>query len=136
MRLGQIRDFLAVVESGSISATARRLGVSQPGLTRSLGSLEAEVGVALLKRTRTGVALTRESQACHVRARAGYSELMNAQEEVTRGSLPAGLVGSAADRYRSHDPARRLSGDLTPQRPWRGERTAIESDGQHQEKST
>ncbi len=93
MRLAQIRDFLAVVESGSISATARRLGVSQPGLTKSLGSLEAELGAALLKRTPTGVALTREGQAFHVRARAGYSELITAQEEVTRGSRPKVALG-------------------------------------------
>lgn len=82
MRLTQIRDFLAVVESGSISATARNLGVSQPGLTKSLSSLEAELGASLLQRTPTGVTLTRLGHAFHVRARAGYAELAKAQQEL------------------------------------------------------
>ena len=34
VRLTQIRDFLTVVESGSIRAAARKLGVSQPTITR------------------------------------------------------------------------------------------------------
>jgi DNA-binding transcriptional LysR family regulator len=93
MRLTQIRDFLAVIESGSISATARKLGVSQPGLTKSLGSLEAELGAALLNRTPTGVTLTRQGHAFHVRARAGYAELAKAQEELARGAKAQVALG-------------------------------------------
>ena len=93
MRLTQIRDFLAVIESGSISATARKLGVSQPGLTKSLGSLEAELGAALLKRSPTGVTLTRQGHAFHVRARAGYAELAKAQEELARGAKTQVALG-------------------------------------------
>ena len=33
-------------ERGSINAAARQLGVSQPGLTKSLGTLEAVAGAA------------------------------------------------------------------------------------------
>jgi DNA-binding transcriptional LysR family regulator len=84
MRLTQIRDFLAVVECGSINAAARRLGVSQPGLTKSLGSLEAELGASLLQRAPTGVTLTAPGRAFHVRVRAGYAELVKAQEELAR----------------------------------------------------
>lgn len=86
MKLAQIRDFLAVVESGSISAAARKLGVSQPGLTKSLGLLESELGASLLQRAPTGVTLTRQGQAFHVRARAGYTELAKAREELARGA--------------------------------------------------
>lgn len=84
MRLTQIRDFLAVVECGSINAAARKLGVSQPGLTKSLGSLETELGASLLKRSPTGVTLTAPGRAFHVRVRAGYAELVRAQEELAR----------------------------------------------------
>jgi DNA-binding transcriptional LysR family regulator len=84
MRLTQIRDFLAVVDAGSINAAARRLGVSQPGLTKSLGSLEEELGASLLKRSPTGVTLTALGRLFHVRARAGWAELAKAQEEVAR----------------------------------------------------
>ena len=93
MKLAQIRDFLAVIESGSISATARKLGVSQPGLTKSLGALEAELGAALIKRTPTGVTLTQQGHAFHVRARAGYSELAKAQEELARGTKTQVALG-------------------------------------------
>lgn len=85
MKLEQIRNFLAVIEFGSISAAARKLGLSQPGLTKSLGALEAELGASLLKRTRTGVTLAPLGQAFHVRVRAGYSELVKAQEELAQG---------------------------------------------------
>jgi LysR family transcriptional regulator, regulator of abg operon len=84
MRLTQIRDFLTVVECGSINAAARKLGVSQPGLTKSLGSLEAELGASLLKRAPTGVTLTAPGRTFHVRLRAGYAELVKAQEELAR----------------------------------------------------
>jgi LysR family transcriptional regulator of abg operon len=93
MRLTQIRDFLAVIEAGSISAAARQLGVSQPGLTKSVGSLETELGASLLKRTPTGVTLTRAGQAFHVRARAGYAELAKAQQELAQGATTPVAIG-------------------------------------------
>jgi LysR family transcriptional regulator, regulator of abg operon len=93
MRLSQIRDFLAVIEAGSISAAARKLGVSQPGLTKSLGSLEADLGASLLQRSPTGVTLTRLGQAFHVRASAGYAELVKAQAELARGALATVALG-------------------------------------------
>lgn len=93
MKLTQIRDFLAVVESGSINAAARKLGVSQPGLTKSLGTLEAELGASLLKRAPTGVTLTALGQVFHVRVRAGYAELAKAQEELARGAKAQVALG-------------------------------------------
>lgn len=84
MKLEQIRNFLAAIESGSISAAARKLGLSQPGLTKSLGALEAQLGASLLRRTPTGVTLTPLGQTFHARVRAGYSELVKAQEELVR----------------------------------------------------
>ena len=114
MRLTQIRDFLAVVEAGSINSAARKLGVSQPGLTKSLGSLEAELGASLLKRTPTGVTLTRLGQAFHVHARAGYAELAKAEAvthapklQVTLGFGPffaAQIVPQAVMSFREKFP--------------------------------
>ncbi len=82
MRLTQIRDFLTVVETGSITAAARALGVSQPGITKSIGGLEAELAVALLQRTPRGVTLTRFGRSFYARARAAHSELDKAQQEL------------------------------------------------------
>jgi DNA-binding transcriptional LysR family regulator len=84
MRLSQIRDFVAVVDAGSISAAARSLGVSQPGLTKSLGALEAELNVSLLQRSPLGVSLTRYGRPFYARARAAHSELQKARDEVVQ----------------------------------------------------
>ncbi|MGY9036619.1 MAG: LysR family transcriptional regulator [Rhodobacterales bacterium] len=51
-------DFLTIAEAGSISAAARRLGQTQPTLSRRLSHLEAEMGVKLMSRTPTGLSLT------------------------------------------------------------------------------
>ncbi|HYD85053.1 MAG TPA: LysR family transcriptional regulator, partial [Opitutus sp.] len=48
--LALLRAFVAIVECGSISAGARRLRVSQPGLSRQLRTLEEICGTALLRR--------------------------------------------------------------------------------------
>ncbi len=118
MRLTQIRDFIAVVDAGSITAAARALGVSQPGLTKSIGGLEAELAVALLQRTPRGVSLTRYGRAFYARARAAHSELEKAQQELVQlagadsgqvavgfGPLAAALILPAATlRFRERYP--------------------------------
>ena len=116
MRLTQIRDFLAVLDAGSINAAARKLGVSQPGLTKSLASLEAELGTLLLRRSPSGVTLTRQGQTFHVRASAAYAELLKAQAELAHeGQTPVALgfgpffaaqiVPMAVKRWREKFPA-------------------------------
>jgi DNA-binding transcriptional LysR family regulator len=49
------RSFGAVVEAGSLSAAARKLGLSQPTLGRHIESLEQALGVALFERTLSGL---------------------------------------------------------------------------------
>ena len=53
-----LRDFAAVAEGGSLSAAARRLGVSQPTLTRRVAALEAHLGSEVLHRGPRGIQLT------------------------------------------------------------------------------
>jgi len=49
------RSFGAVVEAGSLSAAARKLGLSQPTLGRHVETLEQELGIALFERTLQGL---------------------------------------------------------------------------------
>lgn len=57
---GLIRSFLAVADTGSLSAAARQLEVSQPTLTREIQALESSTGLNLFTRTTRGVKLTED----------------------------------------------------------------------------
>lgn len=63
-----IRSFVAVAETGSLSAAARRLSASQPTLGRHVAELEAALGVVLFRRGRRGYELTQSGAALHERA--------------------------------------------------------------------
>lgn len=56
--LEHLRYFQAVARCGSLSAAARVLQISQPGLTSVVKQLEESFGTRLLVRMRTGVTLT------------------------------------------------------------------------------
>lgn len=53
-----IRVFLAVAETGSISAAARRLSVGQPTVSRHIADLEYRIGARLFLRAATGASLS------------------------------------------------------------------------------
>lgn len=58
MDWGLYRYFLAVVESGSLSGAARRLGVSQPTVGRQIQELEVRLNTRLFDRRAHGYSLT------------------------------------------------------------------------------
>ncbi|HXE28787.1 MAG TPA: LysR family transcriptional regulator, partial [Stellaceae bacterium] len=74
-----LRDFVAVMESGSLGDAARRLKTSQPTLTRSVKLLERSVGGALFDRTPHGMRPTALGRALERRARIILGELGSTQ---------------------------------------------------------
>jgi DNA-binding transcriptional LysR family regulator len=73
MDLRDLRYFAAIAESGSMTAAAKALHVSQPTLTVAMQNLEQELSTQLLVRERSGVKLT-----------ATGDELLRHAEEVFR----------------------------------------------------
>lgn len=77
-----LRDFVAVIESGSLGDAARRLKTSQPTLTRSVKLLEQSVGGALFDRTPQGMRPTALGRALERRARIIIGELGSMRREM------------------------------------------------------
>ena len=75
MDLQQLRIVVAVADCGSISAAARRLYTGQPGLSKSIRELEAELGCTLFRRTARGVELTQSGRDFVTHARSIVSQV-------------------------------------------------------------
>lgn len=67
-KLTPIRAFLAVADSGSFTAAARKLGLSRSAVTGHVQELEQHLGVRLLNRTTRRVWLTAEGERYAERA--------------------------------------------------------------------
>src|SRR5262249_35853668 len=105
-----------------IRAAARKLGVSQPTITKSVRSLEAELHVQLFARNARGLVPTASGRAFFGRARVAHSELRKAEEEAAEaggsaiGSVDFGvgplsvakIVPEAIARFRRQFPRARV----------------------------
>ena len=91
--LRQLHYLVAIADAGSFSAAANRTHVAQPALSRQIAILEAQVGMRLLKRSHTGVALTEGGDRLYDVARGMLERLGSVQMEL-RGTerQPAGMV--------------------------------------------
>jgi DNA-binding transcriptional LysR family regulator len=68
--LRQFEAYLTVVDEGSFTRAAQRLGVSQPGLSQQVAALERELGASLFARMPRSVNLTPTGRALLPHARA------------------------------------------------------------------
>jgi DNA-binding transcriptional LysR family regulator len=103
--LPQLLALVAAAESGSVSEAARRLGVTQSGLSRRLKSLERDVGVPLARRASTGFELTPAGQVL----REGALRLLASVERAidsARGSAAAAVgrcsIGAISTEFIDH----------------------------------
>jgi DNA-binding transcriptional LysR family regulator len=85
--------FSAVMDAGSFSGAAERLGQTPSGVSRTIARLEKHLGLTLLHRTTRRLQLTDEGAWLLARARGLLAELANTEAEAAaRRSQPAGLV--------------------------------------------
>ncbi len=69
MDMRQLKYFVQIVESGSLSKASRQLFIAQPALSQQMTRLEDEVGKPLLVRSSRGVKPTENGEALYHHAR-------------------------------------------------------------------
>jgi DNA-binding transcriptional LysR family regulator len=103
--LERFRNFLVVVEEGSLNKASRRLHLTQPSLTRQIQALEQDLGGPLLERQPSGVKPTALGMAAIKLLRPITSQFDDAIADLRRQSrgqrdeLRIGYLGSAAQIY-------------------------------------
>lgn len=91
--LAWIEAFVHVVDAGSFTEAARRLGVPKSSASRAVAKLEHELGVLLLQRTTRSVVVTPEGELYLGRARLALSVLADARAELADcDTEPRGVV--------------------------------------------
>lgn len=101
MDVRQLRYAAALAEAGHFGRAAASLGITQPSLSRQIAQLEADVGVNLFQRDRTGVkptaaglVLVAAAEDVTVLLDRALAESQRAERGET-GSLRIGFIGSA-----------------------------------------
>ena len=82
MDLNAIRMFVAVVQAGSLSAAAIRLGIPLPTLSRRIRDLERQLKVQLLERSTRGAKLTDAGARLYEDASHGIEAVLEAAQAV------------------------------------------------------
>lgn len=129
-RFADMNTFVAVVDSGSISAAADRLEVAKSAVSRRLADLETRLGVELLHRTTRRLTLTDSGRAYYERARNILADLEEAEQAVSqahgavRGRLKLAMplafgikhVGPLVNEFMAQHPAVEFDLDFNDRR--------------------
>src|SRR2546423_1303361 len=92
-RFQAMRVFSQVVESGSFSAAAERLGLSATATSRHVAELEAQLQTRLLNRTTRRVSLTETGRAFYERSVQLLADLAEAEQEAAQAAVvPRGTI--------------------------------------------
>ncbi len=99
--LRQLRALAAVSSTGSVTGAARRVGLTQPAVTLQLRALQDLVGLPLIRRAKSGIALTdagRELVALRHRIDAALGDsgaVIDALKGLSGGAVAVGAVSTA-----------------------------------------
>ena len=92
-RFQALQVFSQVVETGSFSAAANRLGLSATAASRHVAELETHLQTRLLNRTTRRVSLTESGRAFYERAVQLLADLAEAEQEAQRAAVvPRGTI--------------------------------------------
>ncbi len=100
----QLKAFLETAETGSLSAAARKLGLTQPTLSRQVAAIERQMGVTLFERVGKSMALTSTGLDLleHARAMGAAAEALGLAA-TGRSQAVGGVVSvSASDAVAAH----------------------------------
>lgn len=96
MELRQLKYFIAVAETKSLSNAVKRLFIAQPALSQSIKTLEDELETKLFVRSRKGMALTTAGQGFLENAKLILREVDRSKEGIRDAAEnPSGLVSIA-----------------------------------------
>lgn len=89
----QLRYFVEIARSGSLSRASSHLNVAQPALSQNLATLEEDLGAKLFERHARGVALSPAGERLYARALTLLADVDGLKDEVAgRETAPAGAV--------------------------------------------
>ncbi len=97
----QLRLFLALVETGSVSAAAKKMHVTQPTASMQLKEISASVGLPLYEVVGKKVFLTEVGESLAATAReitqslASFEQLVSATQGIAKGQLRVAVVSTA-----------------------------------------
>ncbi len=89
-----LRYFLAVAKTGSLSGAARRLGVNHSTVFRRIGAFETQLGVRLFERLPSGYLLTQAGEAMQEGALRVEKEIASLSRKVTGQDLRLRLTAA------------------------------------------
>jgi DNA-binding transcriptional LysR family regulator len=92
-KFAHMQIFVGIVEAGSISGAAERLGLAKSAVSRRLAEMEARLGVSLIQRTTRRLNLTDSGRDYYARCVAILADLDEAESAVSQahGALRGGL---------------------------------------------
>lgn len=102
LKLRDLEVLASVVETGSMGKAAKKLGISQPGVSKSIVELEDALGVRLLDRSRRGIVPTPYGLALQRKGAAVFNELRQAVQHIdfladpTKGEVRIGATAPIA----------------------------------------
>jgi len=129
-QIEELRAFVTIVETGSLTQAADRLGIAVSAVSRRLRDLELRLGAALIQRSTRRLYLNETGQLFFERCKAILSDLEDAQQEVSNagGSLSGVLrvsaplsfgvahMSSAIAQFMHANPEIRIEMDLSDKR--------------------